>query len=80
MSRWHAVRIRDDLYRQIQAQAVADARSIAQMTDRLLSGALEQEPGGSPPRSVAPGRSRADGEADPVPARAPVAQRQIEGQ
>jgi hypothetical protein len=45
MSRWHAVRIRADLYRALQAQAVAQSRSVAGQLDFVLTRALEQETG-----------------------------------
>jgi hypothetical protein len=55
MSPWHAVRIRSDLHRVIQAQAAEQSRSVAGQVDHLLTRALEQasgsvgrEPSGSP--------------------------------
>jgi hypothetical protein len=76
VSRWHAIRIRDDLYRVIQAQAAEMSRSATGQLDFVLSRALEQEPG-----SLHGGPSSGQAEASvrppaPSPARAPVAQRQ----
>jgi hypothetical protein len=45
---WHAIRIRSDLHRIIQAQAVEQSRSVAKQVDWLLSRALEQTSGNSP--------------------------------
>jgi hypothetical protein len=47
MSPWHAVRIRSDLHRVIQAQAAEQSRSVAGQVDHLLTRALEQAPGTS---------------------------------
>jgi hypothetical protein len=64
MSRWHAIRIRDDLYRVIQAQAAEMSRSATGQLDFVLSRALEQEAntpassGGGPPEGVIPGESQ----------------------
>lgn len=43
MSRWHAIRIRDDLYRAVQAQAAQQSRSTTGQLDFILARALEQE-------------------------------------
>jgi hypothetical protein len=63
---WHAIRIRSDLHRIIQAQAVEQSRSVAKQVDWLLSRALEQTSGNSPEEG---GPSRLTGA--PSSARAP---------
>jgi hypothetical protein len=74
VSRWHAIRVREDLYRALQAQAARESRSVAGQLDFVLSRALEQETGSS---DVEVGTPRdAEGTLAPSPARAPVAQRQ----
>jgi ribosomal protein S27AE len=49
---WHAIRIRGDLYRILQARAAEEHRSVAGQADVLLSQALESASGDpSPPAS-----------------------------
>jgi hypothetical protein len=64
MSPWHAVRIRSDLHRVIQAQAVEQSRSVAGQVDHLLTRALEQTP------EPSEGRESSRLTATPVSARA----------
>jgi hypothetical protein len=63
MARWHNIRVRGDLYEMLFHRATSDRRSVAQMTDVLLTRALERETnmpassGGGPSREVFPGES-----------------------
>jgi hypothetical protein len=63
MARWHNIRVRGDLYEMLFHRATSDRRSVAQMTDVLLTGALERETnmpassGGGPSEEVIPGES-----------------------
>jgi hypothetical protein len=70
MARWHNIRVRGDLYEMVAGRAQANRRSVAQMTDVLLTQALQSR--------------AATTQIEPVLkqeaiSRAPVAQR-IEGQ
>jgi predicted RNA-binding Zn-ribbon protein involved in translation (DUF1610 family) len=81
MARWHNIRVRGDLYEMVAGRAQANRRSVAQMTDVLLTRALgqgsEREDGAA--RGTAPPVPASEGFEAPAPARAPVAQ-QIQGQ
>jgi hypothetical protein len=63
MARWHNIRVRGDLYEMLSHRATSDRRSVAQMTDVLLTRALERETnmsassGGGPSEEVIPGES-----------------------
>jgi hypothetical protein len=78
MPEWKNVKVRGDLHRMVAQRALADRRSISQMTDVLLTGALEREPGLPTDAPSPEGRSDRAGSATPVPARAPV--QRIQGQ
>jgi hypothetical protein len=43
MARWHNIRVRGDLYEMVAGRAQANRRSVAQMTDVLLTRALTDE-------------------------------------
>jgi hypothetical protein len=72
---WKNVKVRADLHEMVARRARQETRSVAQMTDRLLMRALEQET-----ENLSVDGEAHRGTAPPVPtpssARAPVAQRQ----
>jgi hypothetical protein len=68
MSRWHAIRIREDLYRAVAARAAEDSRSVARQVDVLLTQALERVLG-EDSGSEAAASTRAE---PPTPVRASV--------
>lgn len=77
---WKNVKVRADLHEMVAKRARQETRSVAQMADRLLMRALEQETGTGTAAPVGETPGEAGNGADiPSPARAPVAQR-IEGQ
>jgi predicted nucleic acid-binding Zn ribbon protein len=43
MARWHNIRVRGDLYEMVAGRAQANRRSVAQMTDVLLTQALMEQ-------------------------------------
>jgi hypothetical protein len=59
---WHAIRIRDDLYRVVAARAAEESRSVARQVDVLLTQALESvlgRPSQREAESASPAPSRA---------------------
>jgi hypothetical protein len=73
VSRWHAIRIREDLYRAVAARAAEDSRSVARQVDVLLTQALEKVPENPQTRGGIPERSSASNSASAsVPSRASV--------
>jgi hypothetical protein len=90
---WHAVKIRSDLHRIVQAQAAEQSRSVAGQVDYLLTRALEQASGNSPgpdhddrpshrgaPASARASAEEAEGGSGEDQSHRPAPRAQIEGQ